>query len=73
MEIKEGFIRPQWITPSEIQSKILQIVRNSGLILRRPRSMAALSLLSIDLGRLRIKNFAYVAGTLTTQAYKSRV
>ena len=73
MEIKEGFIRPQWITPSEIQSKILQIVRNSGLILRRPRSMAALSLLSIDLGRLRIKNLAYVAGTLTTQAYKSRV
>ena len=58
MEIKEGFIRPRWITPSEIQSIILQIIRNYGLILRRPRSMAVRSLLSINLGRLRIKSLA---------------
>ena len=73
MEIKEGFIRSRRITPSVIQSIILQIVRNSGLILRSPKSMAAPSLLSIDLGRLRIKNLAYVAGTPTTQTHKSRV
>ena len=73
MAIKESFIRPRWTTPSKIQSIILQIIRKPDLILRRSKSMAAPSLLSIDLGRLRIKSLAYVADTPTTHANKSRI